>query len=230
MTGEKTETRRWSTKRLVITGAAAVAAVALVAGVGLHATFGPNVAPSEYVPRDQPEQVAVNGPAAAAPADADTTQVTDVTADLVTEFLGDLENVRSRATEKKSANVVAEHDQCLADWATAHLAELAAVGTYAVVDVCDRPTAVLAGPAGADSKVLTYGALEETAPARMPETIATSTSNRIAFTAVRSTDGEAQLLATAELPAVEEIKYDGSQSETPPVIHTMPPGFKAPGE
>lgn len=198
------EERRLTRKRRVVIGVAAGLAATLVAGVTLTSVLAPErVDPSEVSTEYQPPRVAANDAAVAAPADADFAEVEDVTDELINDFTGDISFARSTVQGGEEKFPYAEPDQCLLDWAKANLAELAAKGTYEVVTVCDRPTAVLAGPDGADTKVLVYGALEDTAPEGAMQLIGESEHDRMAFAAVRSADGKAQLLATSELPDPE---------------------------
>ncbi|WP_311245428.1 MULTISPECIES: hypothetical protein [unclassified Microbacterium] len=196
--GEGTTSRR----RPILIGAAVIATAALVGGIVLANVLGPErVDPQSVEITPQPQQVAANEPVVAAPEDADLTAVEVISDDLVSGFGGDVIDARSRVQDDSATMLeVATDDECLTEWAKANIAELAASGAYQVIDICDRPTAVLAGPAGSDSKVLVYGSLEDTAPDGMRAIIAEATSTKVAFAAVRTTDGEAQLLATAVLP------------------------------
>lgn len=196
--GEGTTSRR----RPILIGAAAIAAAALVGGIVLANVLGPErVDPESVVITPQPQQVAANDPVVAAPEDADLTTVEVISDDLVSGFGGDVIDARSRVQDDSVTMLeVVTDDECLTSWAKENLAALAEAGAYQVIDVCDRPTAVLAGPAGSDSKVLVYGSLEDTAPDGIRDVIAEATSTKVAFAAVRTTDGEAQLLATAVLP------------------------------
>jgi len=186
--------------RPIVIGAAAVAAVALVAGAVVLLKPAPEFVPQYETIESAPPKVPAGEPAVEAPTDADLDTVVDVTDELTTGFSGDLGLVRTDAQKGEPAFPYTETDACLLDWAKENLAMLAADGTYEVITVCDRPTAVLAGPAGADSKVLVFGALEEKAPTGMKEILIDSPHDRMAFAAVRSADGKAQLLATSELP------------------------------
>lgn len=198
MSGEEKVSSR---RRPILIGAAAIAAAALVGGVVLVNALSPErVDPESVAITPQPQQVAANEPVVAAPAESDLSQVEVVSDELVSGFGGDVIDARSRVQEDATTALeIVTDDECLTDWATANLAELAASGAYQVVDICGRPTAVLAGPAGSDSKVLVYGALEEGAPVGMRDIIAEATSTKVAFAAVRTADGQAQLLATAVL-------------------------------
>ena len=181
---------------VVVTATCFAAAAALT---WLHLATPERVTPSSEEAEYQPPRVAANAPAASAPASTDYGTVADITEQLIHEFSGDLSFARSteQATESFAYG---EPDACLVEWASANLAGLAETGVYEVMTVCGRPTLVLAGPDGADSKVLVRAALEETAPAGARQIIAESVHDRMAFAAVRSEDGKAQLLATAELP------------------------------
>ena len=187
-------------KRSVIIGAAALAA-ALVAVVILMRMFSPVIVPeSERIIVPQPPQIPVNGPSVAAPEGTDFTIIEEVSEEFAPGFAGDIIDVRTRVGQKEKPGPATVVDGCLLEWAKANLEVLATAGAYQVVTVCERPTAVLAGPAGADNKVLVYGSLEDGAPEGMEQTLAESTSDRMAFVAVRTADGRAQLLAAAELP------------------------------
>lgn len=193
---------RGNRRRSVVIGAAVIAAAVLVGGgIALTNVLGPEkVDPETVVMSPQPPQVAADDPVVAAPEEADLTKVEVISDDLAGGFEGDVIDARSRVQDASTTTLdVVTDDTCLTDWAKANIAQLAATGAYLVVDVCGRPTAVLAGPAGSDSKVLVYGSLEDTAPDGMRELIAEETSTKVAFTAVRTTDGEAQLIATAVL-------------------------------
>lgn len=219
--------RRRPSRRVLVTGAAAIVVAALGTGVIVHQVNAPNVPASLATQVPRPSQIPVNAPVAAAPADATLTSVVDVTSSFRSDFAGNVADVRSRVQGDAQRVPTIEEDACLTEWAKGHLPELAARGAYEVLDVCGRQTAVLAGPAGADAKVLVYGALEKTAPAGAKALFGKSTSNRLAFVAVRSDDADpdsqAQLMAAAVLPAEQEVVYDGTQSEEPPVINTLPP-------
>ncbi|MCY1718458.1 hypothetical protein OVA26_16100 [Microbacterium sp. SL62] len=193
------ETKARSRRRPILIGVATFAVAALVGGLVLANALGPErVDPASLVITPQPQQVAANDPVVAAPATADLSQVEVISKDLQSGFGGDVLDARSRAGSDAGVTAVQidTDDTCLEDWAKQNLAQLAASGAYEVVDVCGHQTAVLAGPAGSDSKVLVYGALEETAPAGMRE-IVTADSAIMTFVAVRTVDGKAQLLAAA---------------------------------
>ncbi len=168
--------------------------------------FGPERVPDSEIalPENQPLQVAQNKPVEPAPADADFTEVVDVFDEVARVFQGDLRDVRGQVLpeeQQAGANVpvvTAVHDECLQEWAQKSLPVLAEGGTYAVLTVCDRDVAVLAGPTGADSKVLVYGSLEDSAPEGMRETLAESTASEMALVALRTADGKAQVLMAAE--------------------------------
>jgi hypothetical protein len=146
-------------------------------------------------------------------------QATDAAGELTATLAGDLGNVRSRSQGEQVSPPQLVPDPCLLEWGKTNLAALAATGAYEVVDVCGRPTAVLAGAAGTDSKVLAYGALEKSAPEGMRALIADSQNGHVAVAGVRSVDGAARLLAVAMLPDT------GGGVGEPQVINTAPPGF-----
>jgi hypothetical protein len=222
MTARSERSGRRPGKKTLLIGAAAVA-VALVAGVGITVALQPErVDLSKVKIQNHPQQVAANEPVVAAPAGAEVTAVKDVTAEFSSVVVGDLVDARSRVQHKQLPSPIAVVDQCLSDWSKANLAALAVKGAYEVVEVCGRPTLVLAGPAGADSKVLVYSSLEKSAPAGVKQLLAESTSNRIAFAGVRSTDDKAQLLAVAVLPDVAET---AAADGTTKAVNTPPPGF-----
>lgn len=227
-TSSSTRTKKRRTKAVVAAAAAAVAA-GLVAAVALQPDY---VTATDYRLRDdQAQQVPVTDPIAAAPAGTNTSfGITDVSLELAGQFAGDLGAARSTATGKEAPQIVALQDDCLAAWATENLGALAAAGAYQVVDVCDRPTVVLAGAAGADTKVLVHAAAEIDGGDAIAQILHRSTSNRMAFTAVRSHDGQAQLLAAAELPSVEDVVYDGTTDEEPPIINVRPDDYAYPAE
>lgn len=208
MTGQRPEgrtvRRRPSGKTLVL-GAAAIVVAALGAGIIVHQATGPNVPKSLATQVPRAPQVAANDPVVAAPAGADVASAIDETGSFTRDFAGNVVDVRLQVQGKQKPAPTVVDDQCLSDWAKENLAALAPNGAYEVVEVCGRPTAVLAGPAGADSKVLVYGAIQESAPAGMKSLFAESTSNRMAFVAVRSDEQDpaqrAQLMAAAVLPA-----------------------------
>lgn len=187
-------------RRNIIVGAAAVVAalaVALVVYLNVASTFVPQYA----APADPAgPKISSNDPVAAAAEDADLTDVVDVTAKVSSMFTGDLGVTRTDVQGGAEKYPYTVDDECLLEWAKSNITTLAPTGTYEVVTVCGRPTAVLAGPASADSKVLVYAAAEDTAPAGMRELLLESTSDRVAFAAVQSADGEAQLLAASPLP------------------------------
>jgi len=175
--------------------AAVVAVVAAVVWVGLTPD---EVTQPEPPDAYQPLSVPADDPVLAAPEDTDYADVVDVTDEVLPVFSGDLSVVRAQL-QGDDAFPYGEPDQCLLDWVSANLQELSARGAYEVMTVCDRPTLVLAGPDGADAKVLVHGAMLDGAPAGARQIIGESTSQRMAFAAVRSADGKAQLMATAEL-------------------------------
>jgi hypothetical protein len=221
MTARSKRSGRRPGKKTVLIGAAALAVV-LVGGIGI-AVFQPErVDLSQVKIQNHPQQVAANAPVVAAPAGAKVATPKDVTSEYASVVAGDLADARNRVQHKQLRPPVVVVDACLSNWAMANLASLSTTGTYELVEVCGRPTAVLAGPAGADSKVLVYSSLEKSAPSGMKQLIAESTSNRIAFAGARSVDDKAQLLAVSLLPNVTETPApDG----TTRVINTPPPGF-----
>lgn len=192
--------RRPKVRTMVIAAVGAVLVLGVGALVVSNIMNSGRVDPSELTITPQPKAVPANEPVVAAPTDADFASVVDVTADLSGMFVGDIADVRGRTQGEQKMPPAAEPDACLLEWAKANLAPLAATGAYQVVDVCGRATAVLAGPLGADTKVLVYGALEADAPAGMLQVMGESTSEKMAFAAVRSADEQAQLIATAVLP------------------------------
>lgn len=182
----------------VLVTATGLLALGAWAWIALSATQE-RVSPAEVSTEHQAPRIAADHPVAAAPAETEYTTVVDATSELLPVFTGDLSYARTLAQGSEQFPY-AEPDQCLLDWATANLAALSETGTYDVLMVCDRPTLVLAGPEGADTKVFAHGALTDTAPAGARQLVGESTHDRMAFVAVRSADGKAQLLATAELP------------------------------
>lgn len=226
-TTEGRSERRGPSRKTLVIGAAAIVVAALGTGVIVHQATGPNVPKSLATQVPRPSQIPANAPVAAAPADATLTSLVDVTGSFRSDVAGNVADVRSRVQGDAQQLPTIEADTCLTAWAKGHLPELAARGVYEVIEVCGRKTAVLAGPAGADAKLLVYGALEKAAPAGAKALFAKSTSNRIAFVAVRTGDkdpaAQAQLMAATVLPAKKQVVYDGTQSEEPPVINTLPP-------
>ncbi|CAM5533613.1 hypothetical protein [Leifsonia shinshuensis] len=211
---EITRRTRW-----LLAAAATVAIGGSVAAILAFSSQLHRVDPTTVTIKTGPQQVAANAPVAPAPTTAKLAQPSDATGELTATLSGDLGNVRSRSDEQQAAPPQLVPDPCLLEWGMTNLAALAGTGAYEVVDVCGRPTAVLAGSAGADSKVLAYGALEKSAPEGMRSLIADSRNARVAVAGVRSVDGAAQLLAVAMLPDI-----DGGAGE-PRVINTAPPGF-----
>ena len=189
-----------SRKRTVALALAAttLAAAGVLAVVHFTGT-SERVAPPEQAQEYQPPRIAADEPAASAPTSTDYSSVVDITGELLGDFSGDLSFART-LEQGEDVYPYGEPDTCLLEWATANLEALASAGTYETMTICDRPTLVLAGPDGADTKVLVHGAREDTAPEGARQLIADSTHDRMAFVAVRSADGMAQLLATAELP------------------------------
>jgi hypothetical protein len=214
-------------KRSILIRAAAATLAALVGGILVFTLQPERVDPASVTIDQVIEKVALDAPVAPAPAGADvTTPAVDVTAEFAEGFRGDIVSARSTWTEKAASTVITETDQCLLDWSKENLGPLAAEGTYAVLDVCGRATAVLAGKAGVDSKVLVFAVAEKEAPAEMKELLLESTSNRMAFSAVRSADGKAHLVAAAVLPKAPKPKTTTKSGAPipPPVLNTPPPG------
>lgn len=195
---------------------AAALSAAAVAGIVAGALY----IDSRHTPEDidwdveQPEQVGYGDAAAAAPISTDTSAgVEDIYDEHEVSFGGNVSAARSAELGEWAGHVLAVEDECLTSWATEQLGALATAGTFETITVCDRPTVVVAGPAGINTGNLVYAAAEDGAPAGAAEVLLDSDTNRFAFTAVRSAGGEAVLLAAAELPAVEEIVWDGTQEE-----------------
>lgn len=226
-TAEGRSERRRPSRRTLVIGAVAIVVAALGVSIIVHHATGPNVPKSLATQVPRPSQIPANAPVAAAPANATLTDLVDVTDYFRSDVAGNVADVRSRVQGGAQQVPTVEDDACLTEWAKEHLRELAPHGTYEVLEVCGRETAVLAGPAGADAKVLVYSSLEKAAPAGAKALFGESTSNQLAFVAVRSDDrnpsDQAQLMAAAVLPAKKQVVYDGTQSEEPPVINTLPP-------
>jgi hypothetical protein len=187
-------------KRAVLVGAAVIAA-ALVAGLVVHQVAQPQRVPlSDIHPVQGPAKVAANKPVVAAPAGADTSDATDITAKTAEEFAGSLVDARNHATGHTTTNIVAKKDSCLLGWAESNLAALSAKGSFRTVQACGHDAVVLAGPAGSDARVMTFGALEKDAPTGARKILIDSATNRMAYAAVQSVDGKAQLLVASALP------------------------------
>lgn len=178
-------------------GIVAASAAMLVGGSVLSTALNPPFEPQYTAPEFQPPRVASSDPVMAAPENTDFTTVVDVTDEVSSMFSGDLIDVRSQVQTESATTIEMVTDRCLWEWAAENLEAFAVDGVYEVMTVCGRPTAVLAGPAGADTKVLAYGALEATAPEGMRQLLAESTSDQMSFVAMRTSDDEAQLLAVA---------------------------------
>lgn len=191
--------RRWLRPTLV---AAAAVAVLTTAGITVSAivteqAIAPRrVDPSTVKITPRPDPVSLTAPVEKATATAGV-DVVDETPTYAYSFAQDLVSARTTWTKETAANVEATSDTCLSGWALEHVVELAAAGTYDVVDVCGRPTVVVAGPTGVDDRVLVYRALEDGAPGAAKDVLLTSTSTSMVFAAVRSSDGAAVLMAAA---------------------------------
>lgn len=216
----KKQSERALMQRLLGTKSKKITAAAISAAAVVGIVAGALYIDSRHTPEDidwdvvQPEQVSY-GDTAAAPAGTDTSAgVVSIFDEHEVSFGGNVGAARDMKMGEYTGQVLAVEDECLTNWATEHLGELATAGTFATLDICDRPTLVVAGPAGINTGNLTYAAAEPTAPSGAADVIINSSTNRMAFTAVRSSDGEAALLATAELPAVEEAVFDGTQEES----------------
>ncbi|QNE37909.1 hypothetical protein [Leifsonia shinshuensis] len=212
--GKATRQRLWW-----LTAAATVLVGGAIAAIVMFASQPHRVDLATVTIKTGPQQVAANAPIAPAPATAKLAQATDATSELTATLAGDLGNVRSRYQGEQVSPPQLVPDPCLVEWGKENLSALAGTGAYEVVDVCGRPTAVLAGAAGADGKVLAYAAIEGSAPERMKQLIAESRSAQVAVAAVRSANGAAQLIAVAVLPDASSAT-DGTR-----VINTAPPGF-----
>lgn len=192
--------RPWARPTLI--AAAAVAMLAMVGvAVGTQIVSEQAIAPRRVDPSTvkitpRPDPVTLNAPIEKASASAGV-DVVDVTGTFAYSFAQDLVSARTTWSKKPAGDVDATSDACLTGWALEHVVELAAAGTYDVVDVCGRPTVVVAGPAGVDDRVLVYRALQDGAPGPVQDVLLGSTSTSMVFTAVRSADGAAVLMAAA---------------------------------